>query len=237
MKLPMWLSTLRKASGRSHATVNAQMPPELCPAMACSSGSGGSSASTTPARVILELVDRARPRPDQLFIDIGSGLGLVPLLVHLLTGVRAVVCQERKPLQRWAQLVEHVVQNRYGIRPRHVGLLQAPRHPVFGIDPEEDDGPAARRDDLMGLIGADDYALQGSVRFARGGANPDRPAQAQPDLQHVMPVQPRAAATAGIQHASLPEEVASDELGHWLEDGRRERILKGMGTSQSVQAF
>jgi len=31
VKLPMWLMTLRNWSGRSHATVNAAMPPELAP--------------------------------------------------------------------------------------------------------------------------------------------------------------------------------------------------------------
>jgi SAM-dependent methyltransferase len=44
----------------------------------------------TPARVVLELVDRVPWQPDDVFYDIGSGLGQVPLLVHLLTGVRAV---------------------------------------------------------------------------------------------------------------------------------------------------
>ena len=39
VKLPMWLRTLRKASGRSQATVNEQMPPELAPPIARASGS------------------------------------------------------------------------------------------------------------------------------------------------------------------------------------------------------
>ena len=34
VKLPTWLSTLLNASGRSQATVNAQMPPELMPPIA-----------------------------------------------------------------------------------------------------------------------------------------------------------------------------------------------------------
>jgi len=42
-----------------------------------------------PARVTLELVERADFRQHDVFYDIGSGLGLVPILVHLLTGVRA----------------------------------------------------------------------------------------------------------------------------------------------------
>jgi SAM-dependent methyltransferase len=44
----------------------------------------------TPARVVLELVDRVPWQPEDVFYDIGSGLGQVPILVHLLTGVRAV---------------------------------------------------------------------------------------------------------------------------------------------------
>ena len=39
VKLPTWLSTLRKASGRCQATVNAQMPPEEMPQIARHSGS------------------------------------------------------------------------------------------------------------------------------------------------------------------------------------------------------
>ena len=44
----------------------------------------------TPVRVVLEMVDRVTWRPEDVFCDIGSGLGQVPILVHLLTGVRAV---------------------------------------------------------------------------------------------------------------------------------------------------
>jgi len=41
----------------------------------------------TPARIILELVNRAAFKPDDVFVDIGSGLGQVSILVHLLSGV------------------------------------------------------------------------------------------------------------------------------------------------------
>ena len=40
VKLPQWLTTLPKASGRSQATVKAQMPPELIPQIARLAGSG-----------------------------------------------------------------------------------------------------------------------------------------------------------------------------------------------------
>jgi hypothetical protein len=43
----------------------------------------------TPARVVLELVAALAMRPGEVFYDLGSGLGQVCILVHLLTGVRA----------------------------------------------------------------------------------------------------------------------------------------------------
>lgn len=43
----------------------------------------------TPARIVLEMVERADFQPDDLFYDIGSGLGQVAILVHLLTGIRS----------------------------------------------------------------------------------------------------------------------------------------------------
>lgn len=43
----------------------------------------------TPARVLLDLVDHAPLTPADVFYDLGSGLGQVVLLVHLLTGVQA----------------------------------------------------------------------------------------------------------------------------------------------------
>jgi hypothetical protein len=44
----------------------------------------------TPARIILELADQAHLAPGDLLVDIGSGLGLVPILMHLLTGAHAL---------------------------------------------------------------------------------------------------------------------------------------------------
>ena len=43
----------------------------------------------TPGRVILDMVDKAGFTGDDVFYDLGSGLGQVPLLVNLLSGVRA----------------------------------------------------------------------------------------------------------------------------------------------------
>jgi predicted RNA methylase len=43
----------------------------------------------TPARIVLELVHRMAFTPQDVFYDIGSGLGYVCILMHLLSGVRA----------------------------------------------------------------------------------------------------------------------------------------------------
>ena len=45
---------------------------------------------STPVSALLELVDRVALTPAERFVDIGSGLGQVVLLVHLLAGVDAV---------------------------------------------------------------------------------------------------------------------------------------------------
>jgi hypothetical protein len=43
----------------------------------------------TPTRIVLELVENADFQPQDVFYDIGSGLGQVTILVHLLSGVHA----------------------------------------------------------------------------------------------------------------------------------------------------
>jgi len=43
----------------------------------------------TPARIIFELAEKAQFGETDVFYDLGSGLGQVPLLMHLLTGVMA----------------------------------------------------------------------------------------------------------------------------------------------------
>lgn len=47
------------------------------------------SYQQTPARVIFELAERAQLTRDDVFYDLGSGLGHVPILVHLLSGAPA----------------------------------------------------------------------------------------------------------------------------------------------------
>lgn len=43
----------------------------------------------TPARIVLEMAEKADLQQDDVFYDIGSGLGQVSILMHLLSGVRA----------------------------------------------------------------------------------------------------------------------------------------------------
>lgn len=43
----------------------------------------------TPTRIVLELVEKAGFQPQDVFYDMGSGLGQVSILVHLLSGVCA----------------------------------------------------------------------------------------------------------------------------------------------------
>lgn len=44
----------------------------------------------TPARIILEIVKQANLGPDDIFVDVGSGLGVVPTLVSLLSGAASI---------------------------------------------------------------------------------------------------------------------------------------------------
>ncbi len=64
--------------------------PEPPPAESRKRISGMIRYEATPARVILEMVDRLRITPLDVFFDLGSGLGLVVMLVNLLTGVRSI---------------------------------------------------------------------------------------------------------------------------------------------------
>jgi precorrin-6B methylase 2 len=43
----------------------------------------------TPARIIFELVEKAQLTREDVFYDMGSGLGQAPILVHLLSGATA----------------------------------------------------------------------------------------------------------------------------------------------------
>jgi hypothetical protein len=43
----------------------------------------------TPARIVLELIERASLKKEDVFYDLGSGLGQVSMLVNLLSGARA----------------------------------------------------------------------------------------------------------------------------------------------------
>jgi SAM-dependent methyltransferase len=56
----------------------------------------------TPTRVILTLLDQLRPAPTDVFYDLGSGLGHVPILVNLLAGVRATGIEIEETYYRYA---------------------------------------------------------------------------------------------------------------------------------------
>ena len=44
----------------------------------------------TPARIVFALLEQARVADDDVFVDVGSGLGQVPMLANLLTGAAAI---------------------------------------------------------------------------------------------------------------------------------------------------
>ncbi|SEW51481.1 class I SAM-dependent methyltransferase [Chitinophaga arvensicola] len=44
----------------------------------------------TPARIVFELVDQVRFVKEDVFFDLGAGLGQVAILVHLLAGIRTI---------------------------------------------------------------------------------------------------------------------------------------------------
>ena len=64
--------------------------PETAPGESRKRALGMIRYQPTPARVILEMIDSLHFTPQDIFFDIGSGLGLVVILVHLLTGVPCV---------------------------------------------------------------------------------------------------------------------------------------------------
>ncbi len=64
--------------------------PEPPPTESRKRASGMIRYEATPARIILELIDAVKFISDDVFFDIGSGLGLVVMMVNLLTGVRSI---------------------------------------------------------------------------------------------------------------------------------------------------
>ena len=57
----------------------------------------------TPARIIFEMAERAAFTPNDIFFDLGSGLGQVVILVHLLTGVTARGVEYEPAYSRYAE--------------------------------------------------------------------------------------------------------------------------------------
>ena len=64
--------------------------PEPPPSESRKRASGMIRYEATPARVILEMIDNIKFLPEDVFVDIGSGLGLIVMLVNLLTGVKSL---------------------------------------------------------------------------------------------------------------------------------------------------
>jgi len=57
----------------------------------------------TPARIILEMIDTVKFISEDIFIDIGSGLGLVVMLINLLTGVPSIGIEYDPVFSEYAQ--------------------------------------------------------------------------------------------------------------------------------------
>jgi hypothetical protein len=53
-------------------------------------GAGMVEFYKTPARVVVEMIGRIDWKAGDVFVDLGAGLGQVAILVHLMTGVRAL---------------------------------------------------------------------------------------------------------------------------------------------------
>jgi hypothetical protein len=64
------------------------LPPGCVPYIPC------------PVETLLSMVERAEVRPDDVFVDIGSGLGRATALTHLLTGASAIGLEVQSGLVR-----------------------------------------------------------------------------------------------------------------------------------------
>ena len=60
---------------------------------------------STPSSVILELIDHVNFQPEDIFYDLGSGLGLVVILVNILTGVRCVGIEYQPSYSKYANQI------------------------------------------------------------------------------------------------------------------------------------
>ena len=60
---------------------------------------------STPASVILEMIDQVDFSKDDVFFDLGSGLGLVVYLVHILTGIPCVGVEYQPSFSQYAEQI------------------------------------------------------------------------------------------------------------------------------------
>ena len=83
----------------------------------------------TPASVILELTERIFFTENDVFYDLGSGLGKVTMLVHLLTGVRCVGVEYQPDFCAYANQQAHSLDlnnvTYLNADARHVGYTEA----------------------------------------------------------------------------------------------------------------
>jgi hypothetical protein len=56
----------------------------------------------TPARIVLKLIEELQPATDEVFYDLGSGLGHVPILVNLLTDLKTRGVEREAAYVRYA---------------------------------------------------------------------------------------------------------------------------------------
>jgi hypothetical protein len=71
------------------AFLNGIFHPDPIPDESLAPGPDMVGYQKTPARIALDLCARAGLSPADFFYDVGSGLGQIPILAHLLTGARA----------------------------------------------------------------------------------------------------------------------------------------------------
>ncbi|MDF1514341.1 MAG: methyltransferase domain-containing protein, partial [Anaerolineae bacterium] len=67
----------------------------------------------SPGSVILDLVDHVMFNPDDVFFDLGAGIGNIAILVNLLTGVRVIGIEREPVLYTYAQqlIQEYALEN------------------------------------------------------------------------------------------------------------------------------
>jgi len=79
-------------------------------------GTGMVEYYKTPARVVVEMIGRIDWKSSDVFVDLGAGLGQVALLVHLMTGVRALGVEIEPAYCAYARRSAEVIGAAAGVR-------------------------------------------------------------------------------------------------------------------------